>query len=336
VKELVLLLLVGALGCAGANQRARSEAVGEVIEAARKSGAQQCAPVQLAMAESHRDFADQELSEGNFFRAREELDIAEKSAGEALRLSPKGQCTSATKVAATDDADSDGDGISNEVDDCPRRPEDIDGYADADGCPELDNDLDGFFDKVDECPDEAEDKDGFEDDDGCPDNDNDADGLADRIDECPEQAEDKDGHDDDDGCPDCAAQTADGCPQKYQNVVITKTRIELKQTVFFETGRTKIRQISFQLLDEVAQALTDNPTIHVRIEGHTDSRGGERRNLRLSQGRAAAVRAYLVSRGVAGERMIAKGYGESMPLADNRTARGRAQNRRVEFVITNR
>jgi len=86
----------------------------------------------------------------------------------------------------------------------------------------------------------------------------------------------------------------------------------------------------------VAKALGDHPKITVRIEGHTDSRGSRRYNLRLSQHRDSSVRRYLIRRGVAASRMVAKGYGEEVPIADNRTKAGRAQNRRVEFVITSR
>jgi len=100
--------------------------------------------------------------------------------------------------------DTDGDGINDTDDRCPRDPEDKDGFADADGCPDPDNDKDGIPDKTDKCPDKAEDKDGFKDEDGCPedDDDKDGDGVPDKTDKCPNQPEDKDGFKDDDGCPD--------------------------------------------------------------------------------------------------------------------------------------
>ncbi len=87
-------------------------------------------------------------------------------------------------------------------------------------------------------------------------------------------------------------------------------------------------------MNEVAQALADNPTIKVEVGGHTDSQANDAFNLKLSQRRSESVRTYLIKRGIAADRMTAKGYGENVPLADNRTADGRAQNRRVEFVIT--
>ena len=122
--------------------------------------------------------------------------------------------------------------------------------------------------------------------------------------------------------------------QKYQLIVVTETKIELKQTVYFDTNKATIKAVSFPLLNEVALALADHPTIAVRIEGHTDSQGKDAANLKLSQRRAESVRTYLIAKGVAGERMDAQGYGETVPIADNRTGAGRAQNRRVEFVIT--
>jgi len=98
--------------------------------------------------------------------------------------------------------DSDGDRVPDDEDGCPLEPEDRDGFADHDGCPELDNDRDGIADADDKCPDEPEDRDGFADKDGCPDPDNDKDGVLDKDDKCPNQPEDRDGFADHDGCPD--------------------------------------------------------------------------------------------------------------------------------------
>jgi hypothetical protein len=98
--------------------------------------------------------------------------------------------------------DSDGDGIPDDVDQCPDMPEDKDGFQDEDGCPDFDNDNDGIYDSQDQCPNEPEDFDGFEDSDGCPDFDNDKDGIPDKLDKCPNTPEDIDGYQDEDGCPD--------------------------------------------------------------------------------------------------------------------------------------
>ena len=79
----------------------------------------------------------------------------------------------------------------------------------------------------------------------------------------------------------------------------------------------------------------NNPDINVEVSGHTDNTGASATNLRLSQARADAVRAYLATKGVAPERMVAKGYGPAQPIAPNTTSAGRAQNRRVELRRTN-
>jgi OOP family OmpA-OmpF porin len=349
VKSLVILAIV-MLGCAGSAIREKTTLTGGVIEKARENGAQRCAPVELAMAESHNDFANHALDVGNYFEAKREAAVAESNAQAAFDKSPKEKCVD---QAPSGPGDLDGDGILDNVDKCPRVPEDLDGFEDSDGCPEDDNDKDGIADKIDACPNDPEDRDNFEDDDGCPDLDNDKDGIADKIDACPNDPEDKDGFEDDDGCPDldndkdgipdkddkCPNEPGvppDGCPKKYTNVVVTQTKIEIKQTVFFATNKATIKPVSFALLTEVAQAMKDNPTIKVDVEGHTDSQGNDRFNLKLSQRRAESVRKFLVGKGVPTARMVPKGYGENVPIADNRTAEGRAQNRRVEFVITSR
>jgi OOP family OmpA-OmpF porin len=349
------VLLAGLAGCAGATVRARTGETAQVIAAARDSGAQRCAPVELAMAEAHNDFANHALDEGNYHEARREADIAAINARLALDRSPKERCVEkvAARPAPAGPGDQDGDGILDDVDRCPRVPEDKDGFQDEDGCPDDDNDSDGIADKIDSCPNDPEDRDAFEDDDGCPDDDNDKDQLADKIDSCPNDPEDRDGFEDEDGCPDddndrdgiadkddrCPNEPGvppDGCPKKYNLVVVTETKIELKQTVFFDTNKATIKPVSFALLDDVAAALRDNPRIAVEVGGHTDSQGDDAFNKKLSQRRAESVRTYLTRKGVDGSRMVPRGYGEDVPIADNRTADGRAQNRRVEFLITAR
>ncbi len=347
--HVALLFLLA--GCAGTELEGRATSVRALAQRARDNGAYRCAPRELALAEAHTTFAEQELTEGDYFRAKEELAIADENARAALKKSPKDKC--APRVAVVSRKDTDGDGFFDDEDACPEEPEDKDGYQDDDGCPEPDNDADGILDPVDKCPNDPEDADGFEDEDGCPELDNDADGLADKVDQCPNEAEDEDGFEDDDGCPDpdndgdkvldpvdkCPneyAETPDGCPQKYKLIVVTEKKIELKQKVFFDTAKATIKPVSYPLLNEVADALRENATIKVRIEGHTDSRGSDRYNKRLSQKRADSVKAYLVAAGIDATRMEAVGFGEEQPIADNRTSKGREQNRRVEFVITDR
>jgi len=382
----VAVLCVLGAGCAGSAVRSQTGTTAGLIATARDNGARRCAPVELAMAESHNDFAQHELDEGNYHDARREAEVAETNAKLAIEKSPKDKCVDkdappppppgpgdldgdgildnvdqCPRVPEDKDGfqdedgcpddDNDGDGILDAADKCPNDPEDKDGFEDEDGCPDPDNDKDGILDAADKCPNDPEDKDGFEDDDGCPDPDNDKDGILDTADKCPNDPEDKDGFEDDDGCPDpdndkdgildaddkCPLEPGvppDGCPKKYSLVVVTETKIELKQTVFFDTNKATIKSVSFALLNDVAQALTDNPKIKVEIGGHTDSQGNDSFNLKLSQKRAESVRTYLIKKGVTSDRLVPKGYGENVPIADNRTSDGRAQNRRVEFVIT--
>jgi outer membrane protein OmpA-like peptidoglycan-associated protein len=104
--------------------------------------------------------------------------------------------------------------------------------------------------------------------------------------------------------------------------------------IYFNTGKSTIKPESRPALEDAAKMLKDNPTIKVEIQGHTDSQGSEESNSRLSDARANAVVTYLVTNlGIDRARLTARGFGESMPVADNETADGRALNRRVEFVI---
>ena len=252
--------------------------------------------------------------------------------------------------------DSDGDGIMDDKDQCPRDPEDKDGFEDEDGCPDNDNDKDGILDGNDKCPNEAEDKDGDRDEDGCPDGDKDADGIADDRDQCPDVPEDKDGFEDTDGCPDpdndkdgiadatdkCpdkaedfdGCQDEDGCPEDGK-VCVTKEKITISEKIFFQTGKATILPKSYPLLAELSKVINENPQIElIEIQGHTDSQGRADFNMTLSDNRANSVMTHLVTIGqVDPRRLIAKGYGQDAPIADNKTAKGRELNRRVEFMI---
>jgi outer membrane protein OmpA-like peptidoglycan-associated protein len=248
---------------------------------------------------------------------------------------------------------------------CPQGPEDLDGFQDGDGCADPDNDGDGLLDGNDRCPGQPETKNGFQDEDGCPDElpppppvDTDGDGLTDDQDRCPGAAEDKDGFEDADGCPevdndrDSVVDTADkcpaepetingvadedGCPDKGKvKVLVQGDKILILEKVYFATNKDVILPRSFSLLTQVAAVLRANPQItKVRVEGHTDSQGNDASNLDLSQRRANTVRQRLVQEeGIAAERLEAVGYGESRPVDSNKTAKGRENNRRVEFII---
>jgi outer membrane protein OmpA-like peptidoglycan-associated protein len=203
----LVALLAALAGCAGSDVRSKTGTTSTVIATARDNGAQRCAPVELAMAESHNDFANHALDLGNYHEARREADVAAINAKLAVDKSPREKCVPKKIVVEAPKpppgpGDIDGDGILDNVDRCPRVPEDKDGFEDEDGCPDDDNDGDGLVDKIDKCPLDPEDKDAFEDDDGCPDDDNDKDGLADKVDKCPNDPEDKDGFEDGDGVPD--------------------------------------------------------------------------------------------------------------------------------------
>jgi outer membrane protein OmpA-like peptidoglycan-associated protein len=117
-------------------------------------------------------------------------------------------------------------------------------------------------------------------------------------------------------------------------VAVGAKAIKILEKVMFETGSGVIKEESFPLLDEIANTLIVTPKIKkVEVQGHTDDRGLDEANQKLSQERADAVVAYLVGKGVQESRLIAKGYGETTPIEDNKTSKGRAANRRVEFKI---
>jgi outer membrane protein OmpA-like peptidoglycan-associated protein len=238
--------------------------------------------------------------------------------------------------------DTDGDGIPDDIDRCPLDPEDKDGFQDEDGCPDPDNDGDGIVDRADSCPNDP----GPLENRGCPVLDRDGDGVVDSEDRCPDVAgpkenagcpdADKDGDgvvDRLDKCPDQFGPPPDGCPKKYTLVEVKKEKIEIRQQVHFATAKFKVLPDSFPLLNQVAQVLNDFPKMRVSIEGHTDNVGGEAQNLRLSQRRAEAVRDYLVAKGTSPARLEAIGFGPTKPLASNKTAKGKAKNRRTEFRI---
>ena len=114
---------------------------------------------------------------------------------------------------------------------------------------------------------------------------------------------------------------------------MVQNQIVIEEKIRFASGRATILRASFPVLDSVSTVLTQYPDIQIRIEGHTDSDGGEDMNQRLSERRANSVRDYLVRKGINQARMEAVGFGELRPMVSNRTAAGKAKNRRVEFHI---
>ncbi len=136
-----------------------------------------------------------------------------------------------------------------------------------------------------------------------------------------------------DRCPDVAGPIENaGCPN-YKKVVVKADKLELKEKLYFAWDRATLEEASFATLDEVAQALKDNPSFRVQVEGHTDASGADDHNQTLSEQRAQAVLDYLAAHGVAKDRLTSKGFSSSQPLDTNATVAGRESNRRVEFVV---
>jgi outer membrane protein OmpA-like peptidoglycan-associated protein len=227
------------------------------------------------------------------------------------------------------DLDNDSDGVLDAADKCTNEPETKNGFEEEDGCPDVlppppDTDGDGLVDPSDLCPQAAEDKDGFQDEDGCPDVDNDRDGVADADDKCPKEAETINGVKDEDGCPD----------KGKVKVLVEGEKIVILDKVFFANSKATILPTSFPLLRQVAQVIKANPQLElIRVEGHTDDKGEDGVNLAISRTRAEAVRERLIMEGIDAGRLEAVGYGETKPIAPNKTNKGREQNRRVEFTI---
>ncbi len=230
--------------------------------------------------------------------------------------------------------DSDGDGVNDDVDQCPTIP----GTAQFNGCP--DSDGDGISDKDDACPLVA----GLAQFNGCPDTD--GDGISDKDDKCPYVAgtadrqgcpvPDKDGdgfNDDVDRCPEVYSKTNGGCPEIRQEII--RQVEKAAKAIFFETGKATIKKASFKSLDAVVSILKSDNTLYADIEGHTDNVGEDEANKTLSNNRAASVRDYFISKGIDGGRLTSQGFGESQPIAYNSTAAGKAQNRRTVIKLRN-
>ena len=250
--------------------------------------------------------------------------------------------------------DSDGDGVPDGIDQCPNTP--AGATVDTKGCP-TDADHDGVPDGIDQCPNTP--AGATVDPKGCP-ADSDLDGVPDGVDRCPntppgtrvdatgcplkEVVRDSDGDgvpDNLDKCPNTPPGSqvdASGCIILFQPEAVRRPApgVPPRPTLIlhgvnFEWGRSALTPDSYALLDQVAGSLIANPEIRIEIAGYTDNTGSPVLNVRLSQARAGAVRAYLARQGVSPGRMIARGYGAASFVAPNTTAAGRAQNRRVEL-----
>jgi len=243
----------------------------------------------------------------------------------------------APEPVVTPDRDSDGDGVPDSSDNCPNTPPDV--RVDRYGCP-LDSDKDGVPDYLDKCPGTLR---GVKvDPDGCP-LDSDKDGVPDYLDKCPGTplgvAVDVDGcplDSDKDGVPDyldkCPGTPEgvkvdkDGCPK-----AVTKMCEPTVLNVKFDTNKHNIKPQYHNELEKVGDFLAAFPNAKGTIDGHTDSVGSRAYNMKLSQRRADSVRNYIIRTfNITPERISAQGYGPTKPIANNKTAAGRQQNRRIE------
>jgi OOP family OmpA-OmpF porin len=235
-------------------------------------------------------------------------------------------------------ADTDKDGITDDKDKCPTVP----GIAKYEGCPIPDTDKDGINDEEDKCPTVA----GLAKYQGCPIPDTDKDGINDEEDKCPTVAgvaryqgcpvPDTDGdgvNDEEDKCPNLAGpRDNQGCPVISEDM---KKKVDVAaNNILFVTGSAKLQAKSYKGLNEVVKIMQENPEMELQIDGHTDNVGSDERNQKLSDDRAASVRAYIVSKGISESRITSAGHGETMPLADNKTAAGRTKTRRVEMKLS--
>jgi len=227
--------------------------------------------------------------------------------------------------------DTDGDGIQDSEDACPNEA----GLAEFNGCP--DSDGDGVPDKDDACPNEA----GPVELNGCPDRD--GDGVADKDDRCPDVAgpaenegcpwPDADGDgifDKDDECPNIAGVAENnGCP--IVSAEVQKEITDLARAIYFVTGSSEFTDETEIRMEQVSKIVNQYTTLRYDVEGHTDSTGSDAINEKLSQARADAVRTYLIDNGFPADMITAKGFGSATPIGDNKTRKGRQQNRRVEI-----
>jgi len=208
--------------------------------------------------------------------------------------------------------DADGDGMVDAADRCPGTPSGD--KVDAGGCSlPKDTDGDGVTDSADRCPNTPAGE--TVDVSGCPPpKDADMDGVLNPADRCP-------------GTPVGQRVDALGCPVLFTGM----QRTIVLEGVNFETGGANLTVESHAMLDRVAASLAAYPLLRAEVAGYTDSRGGAATNLRLSQARAATVRAYLISKGIPPQQLTSRGFGAGKPIASNATTAGRARNRRVEL-----
>jgi outer membrane protein OmpA-like peptidoglycan-associated protein len=194
------------------------------------------------------------------------------------------------------------------------------------GCPEvpLDTDGDSVPDSFDACPRIPGEVTAERRSHGCPKpRDADHDGIPDPKDACSTEP----GVSSDD-------PQLNGCPRPPPTAVLAQQQITISQQIEFETGTAQLKPESDAILQQVLAVLVAHPELErLEVQGHTDDRGTREFNQRLSEERARSVVAWLMSRGIAAVRLVARGYGQEHPLAENTSEAGRALNRRVEFRV---
>ena len=228
------------------------------------------------------------------------------------------QCPNTSLLASVDSLgcplDGDGDGVADYMDQCPNTVAEARGTVDAYGCP-MDSDGDGVLDYLDRCPNTPAEAIGKVDSLGCP-LDSDGDGIADYLDKCPLEP----GIAENSGCPEVKAEVK----QLFKKAL---------NGIQFESGKSVIKKSSNAILNEIVKTMQENPAYILSISGHTDNTGMADKNQALSEERANAVASYLIKNGVDAERIKSTGYGDTKPVADNKTPAGRAKNRRVELEV---
>lgn len=254
------------------------------------------------------------------------------------------KCSCCEEEQPVIEADSDGDGVLDKDDKCPNTPRGA--TVDAMGCPK-DSDGDGVYDGIDRCPNTPAGAkvDAY----GCP-KDSDGDGVYDGIDRCPDTPrgatvdamgcpKDSDGdgvYDGIDKCPNTPAGTKvdeTGCPVEVKKFI--DTGLISSTAILFDVNKATLKPESKTELDRIGAILKQVPDTKIEIGGHTDAQGADAYNMKLSDERAKSVREYLLANfsELKAGNLVAKGYGETKPVATNDTAEGRAKNRRVEFTI---
>ncbi len=250
--------------------------------------------------------------------------------GIAGRIGKKAEPVELKPLPPAPPVDTDKDGIPDSLDKCPTVP----GLEKYQGCPIPDTDKDGVNDEEDKCPTVP----GLAKYQGCPVPDTDKDGINDEEDKCPTvpgvarykgcPVPDTDGdgiNDEEDRCP-----TEAGLAENFGCPTLEQFKFDAKK-VQFVSGSSTLTAAAKVELDKGAKIMSEHPDLKISIEGHTDNTGKEDKNQVLSEKRAEAVKAYFVKKGVSADRLLTVGYGQSTPIADNKTVKGRAENRRVEF-----